>query len=174
LLLLGFALALSNWLSIRENVRLREHREITIRAFHTPVGARLPPLAGKDNNGNPVKITYEAHGPETLMLVFSPTCGHCRNIWPKWIDLIKGCKQKRVVFVDSGTVLTKEFLAEYDTSLGQVIAEADRQSIVDYRFRETPITLLVGSNGVAEGSWGGELSGAILDRVKKDTGWRPY
>jgi hypothetical protein len=168
---LGSLLALSNWWVVRENHRLRGEVD-SLKSFqHTRVGVRLPPLMGKDLNGQDVSITFPAGNQETLVFAFSPSCGHCRNTWPAWLELARGCQGKRVAFANVGGPLS-EFLKKYQVGDGVLLAHLEPASVLAYHFYETPITLLVAPDGTSKNVWTGEISAARLEEIKKDVGWR--
>jgi hypothetical protein len=168
---LGSLLALSNWFVVQENHRLRGEVD-SLEAFqHTPVGVKLPPLRGKGLDGQDVSISFPAGSQETLVFAFSPSCGHCKETWPAWLELARGCRSKRVVFANVGGQLS-EFLKEHRVGDGVLLAHVDPASVLEYHFHATPITLLVTPDGWSKNVWRGEIPAARLEEVKKDVGWR--
>jgi thiol-disulfide isomerase/thioredoxin len=101
-LILGILLAASNFTLARENRRLSGLAHYYASLRHTPEGVVLPDLGGKDPEGRDLTISYKDVNRDTLLLVFSPTCPHCRRNWPVWHDLARGAEGKRVVFVNVG------------------------------------------------------------------------
>ena len=149
---LGSLLALSNWWVVRENDRLRGEVD-SLKSFqHTRVGVKLPPLTGKDLNGQDVSIAFPAGDQETLVFAFSPSCGHCKETWPAWLELARGCQSKRVVFANVGGPLS-EFLKKYQVGDGVLLAHLEPASVLAYHFYETPITLLVAPDGTSKNVW---------------------
>jgi hypothetical protein len=155
--LLGTLLAFSNWRLIRENQRLDARAEFYASLRHTPEGLLLPDLHGKGLDGRDLTISYGNGNQETLLLVFSPTCAHCKRNWPIWLESVHQAAAKRVVFVNVGGPLPPDFSQIYSFDSGIVMAETSPESILRYSLFETPITILVSPQGRTEKVWAGEL-----------------
>jgi thiol-disulfide isomerase/thioredoxin len=164
-------LALSNWWVVRENYRLRQELNSSESFQHTAVGVKLPPLYGQGLDGRDLSIAWPAGNQETLVLAFSPSCGHCKKTWPAWLELARGCEGKRVVFANVGGSLS-EFLKKYQVGNAVLFAHVEPASILAYHFHETPITLLLTPDGRSKNVWTGEIPAARLEEIKKDVGWR--
>src|ERR1700691_4783841 len=98
-LLLGVLLAASNWRLVRENRQLSDTARYYASLRHTPMGVKLPDLHGKGLDGQDLTISYKDGNQETLVLVFSPTCPHCKRNWPVWLDLARGSAGRRAAVV---------------------------------------------------------------------------
>ena len=104
---------------------------------------------------------------ETLLLVFSPTCAHCKRNWPAWLDLARGAAGKRVVFVNVGGPLPPQFSQTYYFDSETVVAQASPESILQYSLLESPLTILVSADGRSEKVWVGELASTQVAEVRK-------
>lgn len=166
-LILGILLAASNFTLARENRRLSGLAHYYASLRHTPEGVVLPDLGGKDPEGRDLTISYNDVNRETLLLVFSPTCPHCRRNWPVWHDLARGAEGKRVVFVNVGGALPAGFAQLYSFDSAAVMAETSPESILKYSFLETPITIVVSPGGRSEKVSSGELGSADVAAFKK-------
>ena len=169
--LLGTSLAISNWWMYRENTRLRKELEFADSMQHTRVGIKVPPLHGRDLEGKDITLSYEQATRGTLLFVFSPLCGYSKVTWPAWQELERGAAGKRVVFVNVKGDLSRQFLEKYPTGSATLLASTDPASILEYQFRETPVTVLIGPDGRTEKVWRGAIDNSRLPSVKKDTGW---
>jgi hypothetical protein len=167
----GLLLAVSNYLVVGENKHLRNELVSYKKSRHTTEGIRLPPLIGTDPSGRTVTIGYDGEPQDTLMLVFSPTCGYCKKTWPAWVDLVRGAKGKRVAYVNIGGPLSNQFTQEHGIAGGLVVAKTSAESVLKYDLQETPITLLISPDGHSKRVWAGVLDSSILAEVKTATGW---
>jgi hypothetical protein len=163
---LGVLLAISNWRLVRENQRLSASAQFYSSLRHTPVGTVLPDLHGKDLSGQDLTIGYRNIDQKTLLLVFSPTCTHCKRNWPVWQDLVRGAGDTRVVFVNAGGPLPPGFSRVYSFDSAAVMAETSPQSILQYSLFETPITILLSAEGHSERVWTGELAAPQAAEIK--------
>jgi thiol-disulfide isomerase/thioredoxin len=163
---LGILLAVSNWRLIRENERLGATAQFYASLRHTPVGVALPDLQGKDLNGRDLKISSKGVNQKTLLLVFSPTCPHCKRIWPVWQDLAGSAAGTRVVFVNAGGPLPPDFSRIYSFDSADVMAETSPESILQYSLLETPITILMSADGQSERVWTGEIAASKIPEIE--------
>ena len=166
-LILGILLAASNFTLARENRRLNGLAHYYASLRHTPEGVVLPDLHGRDPDGRDLTISYSNVNQDTLLLVFSPTCPHCKRNWPVWHDLARGAEGKRVVFVNVGGTLPADFAQLYSFDSATVIAQTSPESILKYSFLETPITVVVSPDGHSEKVSSGELGPADVAAFKK-------
>jgi thiol-disulfide isomerase/thioredoxin len=157
-LLLGVLLAVSNWRLVRENRRLSDTAQYYASLRHTQAGATLPNLHGKDLNGHDLTVSYQGAKQETLLLVFSPTCPHCKRNWPAWLELARNAREKRVVFVNVGGPLPANFSQVYSFDSAPVMAETSAETILKYSLFEFPLTILMTPNGRCEKVSVGELA----------------
>jgi hypothetical protein len=163
---LGVLLAVSNWRLVRENERLGATAQFYASLRHTPVGVLLPDLRGKDLNGRDLNVSFQGVNQKTLLLVFSPTCPHCKRNWPVWQDLARGAGGTRVVFVNAGGPLPPDFSRIYNFDSAAVMAETSPESILQYSLLETPITILMSADGHSERVWTGEIGASKIPEIK--------
>jgi len=169
--LLGFLLAITNVLMVRENSKLHGQIDFYDSMLHTREGIKYPTLRGKDLNGSEITVQFP-YPRETVMFVFSPLCRYCRANWPKWTELAKGCLDKRVVFVNIKGTLSPRFFIKQPVVAGALMAQADAQSILDYEFRETPDTILLDLNGNVQKVWRGAIADRDFPEIKRVLDWR--
>ena len=168
-LLLGTLLAVSNWRLVRENRRLDAEVHLYESLRHTQVGAVLPALHGKGLDGQDLTVSYADVSRRTLLMVFSPTCPHCKRNWPEWLDVARNAPDNRVVFANVGGPLPPNFSDLYSFDSAPVIAEASPESILQYSLLEFPLTILISPAGRVERVWVGELAPADVSDIKKLT-----
>jgi thiol-disulfide isomerase/thioredoxin len=166
-LLFGVLLAAANLRLVRENKQLSDTARYYSSLRHTPAGVKLPDLHGKGLDGQDLAISYKDVNQETLLLVFSPTCPHCKRNWPVWRDLAKTAAGRRVVFVNVGGPLPTGFSQVYSFDSATVMAETSADSILKYSLFEFPMTILVSPDGHSEKVWVGELANSEVADIKK-------
>jgi hypothetical protein len=123
-------------------------------------------LRGKALDGQDITISYSDTAKETLMLVFSPTCGYCRRNWPIWSQLTSEAKDKRIVYVNIGGTISSGFTQQNSFGSAMVVASTTPQSILEYNLRVTPITLYLSPRGRVERVWSGEMSNSDLTEAR--------
>jgi hypothetical protein len=166
----GFALAVVTLLLVTQNTRFRKGIKFYQDGLHTPENVVLPSLRGKDLQGREITVAYVAYeekGIETLVFVFSPLCGYCRQTWRAWLDLAKGCSDKRIVFANISGRVTTSFLQDYPVPQGLVLANVDPATILAYDFRETPVTVLMDSRGKSKRVWSGVVAGSLREQIQR-------
>jgi hypothetical protein len=154
---LGLLLAASNVWLVRENGQLRVEVQY-YRAFREPrVGLKPPSLRGQGLDGKDVVVSYPS-GSATLLLVFSPTCPHCKRNWPVWSRLTRLAKDCRVIYVNAGGATDAAFRLQHDFGSATVVEHPDLQSILDYSLFQAPLTIYVSAKGQIERVWSGEIA----------------
>ena len=161
-------LLLADAFLLLQNAQLKADILASRTALELRVGQTVPPLHGLDMDGRELTVTYDAEPRKTLFLAFSPSCGICTENWPSWARLLHSLKSSavRVVLVDTSSQATKEYLTKLGMHLLPVVRQVDPKSMIDYRFRQVPQTVLVGSDGRILGVWTGMLDGGRLAEVK--------
>jgi thiol-disulfide isomerase/thioredoxin len=124
-------------------------------------------LHGKGLDGQELTISYKNVDRETLLLIFSPTCPHCKRNWPVWRDLAGEAAGRRVVFVNVGGELPPNFSQVYSFDSAAVVAETNPESVLKYSLFEFPMTILVSPDGHSEKVWVGELGSSDVVDIKK-------
>lgn len=154
--LIGFNIAL---------VKQDQHLVALNRAYeanlHLNVGAKVPPLSGSAADGTPTIVTYGPDQPRILLLVYARSCPECALNWLSWQKLLNQIDPTRVraiaVSMD-GTGLSKQYIKQVGMTKAEAVLLPDLQSIVLYRLRYTPQTILIGSDSKVEGIWSGVLN----------------
>lgn len=167
-LVAGVLLAVSNYALVRDNRRLGNLAHYYASLRYTPEGIALPNLHGQGLDGRDLTISYANRRQPTLLLVFSPTCPHCKRTWPAWQDLERKAPGARVVFVNVGGALPPNFSQLYSFDSATVLARTDAESVLQYSLLETPITILVSPGGHSEKVWAGELApGDVAEAARR-------
>lgn len=161
---LTLSLAITNVLLIEQNKRLKAFTGN--RPLELEAGTRVPAIEGKGINGERLKFDYEQDDRKTLLMIFSPKCGACKDNMPNWQDLVKGVDASRVRVV--AVSLMPEGAGEYMTRYGMadlpMIAEVDPEIRVAYNMVVTPQTVLIAPDGKSEKVW----TGLLKDEQKRD------
>jgi hypothetical protein len=148
---LGLLLAASNLWLARQNGQLRAEAQY-YKEFREPrVGLSPQPLRGQGPDGKDVVVSYPSGGP-TLLLVFSPTCPHCKRNWPVWSRLTSVAKGCRVVYVNAGGKTDSAFRLQHDFGSATLVEHPDPQSVLDYSLFQTPMTIADDNLCVGEGA----------------------
>jgi hypothetical protein len=127
----------------------------------------MPELRGVDPSGSAIVIDYKPQQ-KALLFVLSTKCPVCDANWPKWDTLLSNVNgsQVRLVFANVSGAMTDFYLDRYKLRRGAVLSKVDPQSILDYNFRTTPQTVLVGPLGRIEKVWSGLLSNRDLLEIQ--------
>ena len=154
--LIGFNIAL---------VKQDHHLVALNRAYeanlHLNVGAKVPPLSGSAADGTPTIVTYGAGQPRTLLLVYARSCPECALNWLSWqklLNQIDPTRARAIAVSMDGTGLSKQYIEQVGMTKAEAVLLPDLQSIVLYRLRYTPQTILIGSDSKVEGIWSGVLN----------------
>jgi len=133
------------------------------------VGTLVPALRVMDDAGHPTSITYGKDSRDTLIFVFSPRCGWCRDNWPKWHSIVREIRSERtrVFALNLLDGLTAEYLARLEPKGLSIVHDPDADSVRRYRLGLTPQTLLVGSDGRVRHVWSGSLTHEQITEVKQ-------
>lgn len=161
-------LLVADGLLLRQNAQLKADLLASRTALEPRVGQAVPPLRGLDIDGQEVTVAYDAEPRKTLFLAFSPSCGICTENWAAWARLLHSLRASavRAILVDTSSQVTKEYLAKLGMDLLPVVRQVDPKSLIDYRFRQVPQTVLIGSDGRILGAWTGRLDEQRLSEVK--------
>jgi hypothetical protein len=141
---------------------LRWNLEVARAAMVLPVGEELPILSATDSSGKPVSLDPRASDLPTLLYVLSPTCGWCTLNRDSINHLASNVRGEFRVVAVSLSKPTDGLNSEYSYGF-PVLFEPTEESIVAYRLRGTPQTLLISKDGKLENSW----KGAYIGEVKR-------
>lgn len=167
-ILCACALALANILLTKQNKELKETVKSLSKASEIQHGVSLPPLKGIDENGNQASVEYGKGDKHTLLLIFSPTCGVCKDNMGNWHSIIDGNKDKLriigVTFNSANPAEAKEFINQYRMSAIDII-DAEAQSVLNYKLKYVPQTILIDRSGRVEMVWTGLLNKQSLEEI---------
>lgn len=123
-----------------------------------PIGSTVREVAGLDLAGRPVTILPSA-GKSTVLFVFSPGCGICDQLWPKWERLLPEVDSRRFtsVFASSGPGLTASFVAEHGIGNYPILREIDPATVVALNLRLAPEVLEITPQGKIRAAWVGGI-----------------
>lgn len=170
LMLLCIALLIVDGLLLLTLNKCKAVSESYLRKLGATPGTRVSALRGTDLQGKPIVVPVTGQR-KSVILVFSQNCGYCKKNWPNWrslLDSIGGVTN--VAFVNLTPQLDEAYIAENRMQRYQVIARVESASKQEYRLNVTPQTLLIGSDGVIERVWTGELDGKALAEIRRTVG----
>ena len=136
-------------------------------------GVLVTALSGFGIEGKPIEIPVVNTGKPTLLLAFSPKCGHCAENWPSWEKMISALSDKavRLVLLNvSPYQVDQVYLARHCASGLPVLATMDRGFLKELGFGSTPQTVLIGSDGRIQNVWTGVLRPNEVDEIIRGFG----
>lgn len=170
---LAVALIGLNAALVRQDRRLAATAKAYEGQMHLKIGDTVSPLSGISPTGGAVRVTYGPTEPQTLLLVFARSCGACVMNWPAWQSVMNQIDPKRTRLVGvslDNDGLSGEYLQQAGmTTRTSLILAPDITSVVGYRFRYTPQTILIGSDSKVEGIWSGVLNVRQIQEIKQES-----
>lgn len=133
----------------RSNANLASMLDVYRRSLELQAGATVPPIVGVDLAGKRLVLDVGSLKEPRLMLVFSPTCPVCDDNWPQWSRIMQAVASEKVVAVDLSGRSDAEYFKRHGIIDAMHLAKVDPQSIIDYRFRFTPQTIVLKEGKVA-------------------------
>lgn len=132
---------------LRQNRKLDALNKAHESSSHLNVGDTVPLLDDIGDAGQPLTLDYPSGQQKTLLLVFSPSCVECTLNWPNWHKLLGQVDNARtrilgVTFKERG--LSQNYVSQAGLPEVQEVLMPDPQSVIMYRFRLTPQTILIG------------------------------
>jgi len=164
----GVALLLtSNLVLLRANHNLAAERETLKRQVTLNSGMRMPALEAKTLSGQLATVAFGQDGKQTVLFIFSPACPICEENWPMWERITQNADSQglRLVALDLSGAVQPDYIAYHRMSRFILLRDPQPQSLLAYRFRQTPQTVLLASDGTVKGSWIGPLSRANADEI---------
>lgn len=151
---------------------IRQNRELKVRlaqpapAMQVSTGALLPALEGFGAQGEKLLFDYGRDARPTVIFVFSPTCSFCEENWPRWRQVTEHLDQTlvRAVAVDVSSSATPEFASAHGLAGMPLLVRVEPKSLISYRFRLTPQTIVINAQGRVEKVWSGVLT---ADQVRE-------
>ncbi len=164
------ALAVSNVLLLRQNLRLRAELYQLGPDFLLP-GDKVPSFSAKGLRDDQVEVKFSGQGGKRVLLFFTPTCPYCRVQFYYWRELIERADQERFEIIgmvgsseDEGKV--EEYLRSVNCAVGSsatlrvALAPAGVRRV--YKLSATSTTLIVANDGTVEKVWSGLWSAEML------------
>ncbi len=138
-----------------------------VRSFEIEAGTTVPALVGVGTDENVIEVAYGQDHRDTLVLVFSPTCGICSRNWPQWTSVVTKVDMHRLrtVFVNLSERVKPEYLNRYHIEDQKVIANLDPSVFKQYHLGVTPQTLLIDNNGRVVKVWTGILRESTVQEL---------
>ena len=156
------------------NHKLQQQNTILVAAYRSisdtagpPIGSRMGVVHGTTPEGKLVELDLTKRASGTLLLVLSPTCPHCKANMSNWQALCRTVAPQNVLLIDiSGTADNDYKRVNGLPALAPVIRlnTADRRL---YNVSATPTTIWLGSHGVVQQVWTGELQNDQTQEVQK-------
>ncbi len=165
----GAILLVMNTMLAQQVKRLNIAASDAEKSMELKPGKLLSDLEGIDINGKPLAIGYGQDERKTLLLVFSPHCGACKDNMPAWQTIINGIDKSayRVVAASLKNEEVREYAHKHSLTGVPVIADVDAKCKLDYVMAVSPQTILISPEGRAEKVWIGKLQGAEKEDVSR-------
>lgn len=143
------------------------HQNRTLRALATSpeatrlaVGEEIPPIAVRDLEGNADLLRFAGSDRESLVLVFTTTCGACQQNQGNWRSLYEALREHYDVvglsLDDVGE--TASYKEINQLPFRTFVAEDARRFVLDNKVFEVPYTIHLDRDGRIRRSWLGVLS----------------
>lgn len=166
------ALALCNVLLIRQNSQLRKLVQQLGSEQRIQIGDQLGPLKGTDLEGKPVEVRFGENNVRKIVLFSSTSCPFCKKQNPNWNQLAEQIDRRKyevvTLFRDKearsqvAAYLQANGFSNQDS--GKVFFVSD-EFLNEGKLNSTPITLIVGNNGVVERAWFGLWNKSAIAEV---------
>ena len=154
---------------------VRSLRASLLATMEIPLHAIVHPITATDLDQRAAAIDYP-DGKKTILFIMSPTCPVCEKNWPQWERIAQGLDPKRaralVLDISNGSIRVLSGLHELHGL--PLFTNVSAESVVEYRFRITPQTIVVRaagrrieglSAGRVEGVWTGLLSASGVTQI---------
>jgi thiol-disulfide isomerase/thioredoxin len=155
-------LTLCNVLLIWQNSQLRKLVHELESEQRIQVGDKLGTLKGIDLEGKPVEVQFGENNFRKIVLFSSTSCPFCKKQNPKWNQLVGQInRQKYEVVTLFRDKEARSQVAAYLKANGFSNQDSDKVFLIaddflnEKKLNSTPITLIVGNNGVVERAWFG-------------------
>ncbi len=163
----------SNLVLLRSNHNLAVAYDDLRSQVLLPAGTRVPALKGKFRDGSEAALAYGVDRRYTILLVYSPACPVCEDNWPNWDDIIHhNDAGVRVVAVDLSSMTRPDYISAHKMERVPIIQHVDPSSMLDYRLRKTPETIVLDPAGRVVGAWVGALDKKAVREIVAAVGPR--
>lgn len=150
-------LAIVNVVLIYQNVELRIRLSVGDQPAYLKAGDVIPPIAVRDLDGELSSLKYAGEATDTILLFLSPSCPFCEALFPTWQQAIVAARQRGLRVV----ILAREsedpdaligYLERWDVSFLETFFISE-EARLEYGLYGTPVTMVIGSEGVVANSW---------------------
>lgn len=169
---IAIALLLCNFLLIRQNLQLRALAQKLEAEQRIQIGDKLGPFKGADLDGRAVDVRFDGNGLKKVVLFSSVSCPFCKKQNPMWNRLIGKIDRRKYevmeIFRDSesgsqvAAYLKANGFSNEDSAKVFLIRD---EFLREEKLNATPVTLLIGENGVVEKAWFGLWNRSTADEV---------
>jgi glutaredoxin len=165
-------LTLCNVLLIRQNYQLRALVQGLESEQRIQVGDKLGPFWGSDLEGKPVDVRFDEAGVRKVIMFSSTTCPFCKKQNPNWNQLMEQIDRRKYEVVElfrereAGSRVADYLKANSLSNEGtsRVLLVGD-DFLKEKKLNSTPVTLIVGKNGVVEKAWFGLWNNSAIAEV---------
>jgi peroxiredoxin len=165
-------LTLCNVLLIRQNYQLRALVQDLEAEQRVQVGDKLGPFKGTDLEGKPVDVRFDETGVRKVIMFSSTSCSFCKKQNPNWNQLMEQIDRRKYEVVELfrereagnrvAAYLKANSLSNKDAA--RVLLVGD-DFLKEKKLNSTPVTLIVGENGVVERAWFGLWNNSAIAEV---------
>lgn len=170
----------ANLLLLNQNLRMRRSIEAAQPA-RLAVGDRVPQFTAAGLDGGQIDIAYTGQGRDRLLFFYTPSCPYSRQQFPGWLDLADRADKSQIEVL--GLVADAEDKAKlreylHEVGLGRpsgvpfTTALVPKEVRSTYKLSETPLTLLIASDGTVKKVWAGRWDNKALAAVNGAIGAR--
>jgi hypothetical protein len=152
-------LLVSNIVLLRTNHNLAAaYDDLRRQMLLLPAGYHVPTLKGKFPDGRDAALAYGVDRRYTILLVYSPACPICEDNWDNWDEIIHHSDSAvRIAAVDLSNTTRPDYVSAHKMERMPILQHLDAASMLDYRLRKTPETIVIDPVGMVVGSWIGAL-----------------
>jgi hypothetical protein len=169
----AFFISMASILLIRDD---RSVRASLLALTEIPQYAVVHPIAATDLEQEVASIDYPDEAKKTILFIMSPTCPVCDENWPHWEHIVERLDPNRAkaVVLDISKAKTAKLSELHDLHRLPLFTNISAESILEYRLRATPQTIVVRaagrrigrqSAGRIDGVWTGLLSSSNVKEI---------
>lgn len=146
--------------------QLRHNLSVLKAEGQLSVGARVPPIEGRDPDGNVVSLRYQDSEKPTILYVFSPKCVWCERNFQNVTALVSGSSGNyRYVGVSLAMDTLKDYLSTHDYGFPTYVGVSD-DVMRAYKLGGTPQTIVVSREGEVLKTWSGAYTGSNKEEIE--------
>jgi thiol-disulfide isomerase/thioredoxin len=165
-------LTLCNILLIRQNSQLRIAVQKLESEQRIQIGDKFGSFRGTDLEGKPVAVNFDENNLKKIVLFSSISCPFCKKQNPKWNQLIEKIDRQKYEVVELfrdkesrnqvAAYLKANSFSNEDSVKVFLVGD---EFLKEKKLNGTPITLIVGQNGVVERAWIGLWNESAIAEV---------